>query len=67
MKIDQRNKTIQVLHDFSKTYLETQILITCRVAANDYSFTEFTYIEMADFSSTGESLCSQLVSNRTQK
>ena len=46
----QRDKTVQALHDFSKTYLQTQIIITCRVAASDYSFTEFTYIEMADFS-----------------
>ena len=46
----QRDKTIQALHDFSKSYLETQILITCRIAASDYSFTEFTDIEMADFS-----------------
>ena len=47
---NQRDKTIQALHDFSKKHLETQIVITCRVAASDYSFTEFTYIEMADFS-----------------
>ena len=46
---NQRDITIQKLHDFSKKYLETQMVITCRVAANDYSFTEFTYIEMADF------------------
>ncbi|MBT3321325.1 MAG: NACHT domain-containing protein [Anaerolineae bacterium] len=47
---EQRDKTIQAMHDFSKKYLKTQIVITCRVAASDYSFTEFTYIEMADFS-----------------
>ena len=47
---DRRAETVQALHDFSRTYLETQIAITCRVAASDYSFTEFTYIEMADFS-----------------
>jgi predicted NACHT family NTPase len=46
----QRNSIIHALHDFSKEYLNTQIVITCRVAASDYSFTEFTYIEMADFS-----------------
>jgi predicted NACHT family NTPase len=26
------------------------VIITCHVAATDYSFTEFTYSEMADFS-----------------
>ncbi|HIE57605.1 MAG TPA: NACHT domain-containing protein, partial [Anaerolineales bacterium] len=46
---EQRAKTIQALHDFSKKYRKTQIIITCRVAASDYSFSEFTYVEMADF------------------
>lgn len=46
---NQRDKTIEALHDFSKQYLDTQAIITCRVAASDYSFTEFTYIEMSDF------------------
>ena len=50
LEFDQRGQTIQALHDFSKKYLESQIVITCRVAASDYSFTEFTYVEMADFS-----------------
>ncbi len=45
----QRNYTTSAVHQFCKKYLETQILITCRVAANDYSFAEFTYVEIADF------------------
>jgi tRNA A37 threonylcarbamoyladenosine biosynthesis protein TsaE len=49
-EFDQRGLTIRALHDFSKKYLEVQIIVTCRVAASDYSFTEFTYVEMADFS-----------------
>ncbi|MFQ5616807.1 MAG: NACHT domain-containing protein, partial [Anaerolineales bacterium] len=45
----QRDRTITALHDFCKTHHRTQAVITCRVAASDYAFTEFTYIEMADF------------------
>lgn len=37
------------LHNFSKKYSKTQIIVTCRVAASDYSFTEFTYVEISDF------------------
>jgi len=46
----QRDKTIQALHDFSYTYLKTQIVIASREVASGNSFTEFTHIEMADFS-----------------
>lgn len=46
---DNRNKITTELHNFSKKNLRTQVIITCRIAASDYSFSEFTYIEMADF------------------
>ena len=45
-----RTQVITTLHDFCKKYRKAQVVLTCRVAATDYSFTEFTYIEMADFS-----------------
>ncbi|MBU0614036.1 NACHT domain-containing protein [Patescibacteria group bacterium] len=45
-----RSQVTNALHDFCRKYQKTQIIITCRIAATDYSFTEFTYIEMADFS-----------------
>ncbi len=46
----QRSQLIAKLTAFSNEYPHCQCLITCRVAANDYSFTDkFRYIEMADF------------------
>jgi predicted NACHT family NTPase len=46
---EQRAQLITVLNNFSKQYLSCQCLITCRVAATDYSFEQFTYMEVADF------------------
>jgi len=46
---NQRSQLIPVLNNFSKQYLSTQCLITCRIAATDYSFEQFTYMEVADF------------------
>ena len=46
---DQRKAATTALQEFCRKYLNAQVIITCRVAATDYSFTEFTYIEMADF------------------
>jgi len=45
----QRQSTTEKLQNFWRKYQKAQMIITCRVAATDYSFTEFTYIEMADF------------------
>jgi len=45
----QRAQVIAVLRDFSRQYLTSQCLITCRIAATDYSFEQFTYMEVADF------------------
>jgi hypothetical protein len=47
---EQRKRMTEELQKFWRKYQETQMIITCRIAATDYSFTEFTYIEMADFS-----------------
>jgi hypothetical protein len=45
----QRAQLITVLNNFSQQYLSCQCLITCRIAATDYSFEPFTYMEVADF------------------
>jgi predicted NACHT family NTPase len=45
----KREKMIADLRDFSKQYWETQCLITCRIAATNYSFEHFEYLELADF------------------
>ncbi len=46
---DQRAKIISDINSFIQQYYENQYLITCRVAATDYSFESFTYVEIADF------------------
>lgn len=45
----KRDKTIDDIRDFSRKYDKSQILITCRISATDYTFEEFTYLELADF------------------
>jgi hypothetical protein len=49
---DRRERIIQALKDFSTQYLDSQMVVSCRVAATDYSFTRFTYVEVADFDDT---------------
>ena len=46
---DERRRLIEAIHDFMREYRETQFLITCRVAAADYSLDNVRYLEMADF------------------
>jgi predicted NACHT family NTPase len=43
---------IQQLQDFADTYYQNQIIVTCRLAAQQYHFQGFTYVELADFNST---------------
>jgi NACHT domain len=45
----QRDKQTRAMNNFIEKYDQTQCLITCRLAANDYSFKPFTYVEIADF------------------
>jgi hypothetical protein len=45
----QRNEQIRRMNNFMKKYDRAQCLITCRVAASDYTFKPFTYVEVADF------------------
>jgi len=37
------------IQKFADTYPQVTILITCRIAAQDYQFRGFTYVELADF------------------
>jgi hypothetical protein len=46
---NQREKMIRELTDFSKSYPDIHICLTCRVATTDYSFDQFEYIEISDF------------------
>jgi predicted NACHT family NTPase len=45
----QRDKQTRAMNNFIEKYDRTQCLITCRVAAGDYSFQPFNYVEVADF------------------
>ncbi|HIK12875.1 MAG TPA: NACHT domain-containing NTPase [Oscillatoriaceae cyanobacterium M33_DOE_052] len=39
----------QEIHVFSETYYQNPLVITCRLAADQYRFRGFTYVELADF------------------
>jgi adenylate kinase family enzyme len=45
----QRDKQTHAMNNFIEEYDRAQCLITCRIAANDYVFQRFTYVEIADF------------------
>ncbi|MCO5204337.1 MAG: NACHT domain-containing protein [Anaerolineae bacterium] len=46
---DRRSNMINALNQFAQQFNESKYALTCRVAATDYSFTQFEYVEMADF------------------
>ena len=48
---EQRRQLIRLLQNFARQYNRSQHLITCRIAANEYAFTGFTDVEVADFTS----------------
>jgi predicted NACHT family NTPase len=45
----QRDKQTRQMNNFIKKYDRAQCLITCRIAASDYTFEPFIYVEIADF------------------
>jgi energy-coupling factor transporter ATP-binding protein EcfA2 len=45
----QRYIITRMLNRFARRYDTCQFVITCRIAATDYTFPQFTYTEMADF------------------
>jgi hypothetical protein len=46
---ERRSRTIAEIRDFSNKYSGARCLITCRIAATDYTFEYFDYVELADF------------------
>ncbi len=44
-----RRQLTYLLQNFAKQYGQSQIFITCRLAANDYAFEGFQDVEVADF------------------
>ena len=45
----ERERVIRAIEVFSQEFDQSRIVITCRVAAEEYHFEKFTYVEMADF------------------
>lgn len=52
----ERMKMIQVLTDLANQYTDCTFCLTCRVAASDYTFTQFKYVEIADFNETQKNI-----------
>jgi hypothetical protein len=48
-KARERMRLISTLTDFSEQYRQSQVIVTCRIAATDYTFRGFKYVEVADF------------------
>jgi hypothetical protein len=46
---DKRAAITQAMRNFADKYPANKFLITCRIAATDYTFEKFVYVEMADF------------------
>jgi predicted NACHT family NTPase len=51
-EISDRNndEIIQQIQQFAEVYYQNQFVVTCRLAAQQYRFYDFTYVELADFS-----------------
>jgi predicted NACHT family NTPase len=43
------DRVLTVIKDFARQYRECSIVITCRIAAQEYNFENFTEVEVADF------------------
>lgn len=46
---NRQRRMSAAIEQFSRNYHDNQFLMTCRIAATDYNFGDFTYVEMADF------------------
>ena len=49
VKDEDNNRVIKQVRDFSDKFRTNQFVITCRLAAKDYTFEKFTEVEVADF------------------
>ena len=46
---DDTERVLQQIQDFSNEFHTNQFVITCRIAAKEYTFEQFTEVEVADF------------------
>ena len=49
---DKLQDVSKEIEDFTKQYNANKFIITCRIAASDYRFRQFTYVELADFTNS---------------
>jgi predicted NACHT family NTPase len=49
VKDEDNNRVIKQVRDFSDKFRTNHFLMTCRIAAKDYTFDKFTEVEVADF------------------
>ncbi|MBD1926755.1 NACHT domain-containing NTPase [Trichocoleus sp. FACHB-90] len=48
---EDNKRVLKEIRDFSDQYRENHFVITCRIAAREYTFEKFTEVEVADFDS----------------
>lgn len=46
---DEKDRVIGEIRDLSNRFYKSSMVITCRIASNEYEFEHFSYVEMADF------------------
>ena len=49
---EDTHRIIKQIQEFSSKYYQNQFVITCRIAAQEYTFEKFTEVEIADFNPT---------------
>ncbi|MBW4541594.1 MAG: NACHT domain-containing NTPase [Myxacorys chilensis ATA2-1-KO14] len=49
VKTSDAGRTLRQIRDFADQFNQSQIVMTCRIAAREYTFDQFTEVEVADF------------------
>lgn len=49
VKVEDNSRVIKQVRDFSDKFRTNQFVMTCRIAASNYTFEKFTEVEVADF------------------
>lgn len=49
VKEEDSNRVLQNIREFTTQFHQNQFVITCRIAAREYTFTKFNEVEIADF------------------
>lgn len=49
VRLEDNRRVLKQIRDFSNQFHTNQLVMTCRIAAREYTFEEFTEVEVADF------------------